>query len=246
MNIKDITFLDFETTGLDINTCEIASAYISNKRLKYTIDCLVKTGGKMPEKATEIHGITNEMLEDAPDKIGVLKSVSNLFNQCDYVSGYNILKYDVPLLINECERLDIQLDYMNVKYLDVFYVVKNILTKEDKKLITSLSLENVYKYFIGKKFNAHEARADVKATEKLLKYFIDGGYDVEKYILPFENLRGQQISHDNVKISLGKYQNREIGDIMTEDPSYLQWCVDRGIIKLTNKMTEKLETACKK
>ena len=241
MNIKDITFLDFETTGVDIKTCEIVSAYISNKKLKYTIDNLVKIDNPIPEEASEVHGITDDILTTAPDKNSVLKSVSNIFNQCDIVSGYNIMKYDVPLLINECDREKILLNYRSVKYLDVFYLIKNILTKEDKKLIPSLSLENVYKYFIGKKFNSHEARADVKATERLLKYFIDKGFDVEKYILPYENLTGQKINNENTKMSIGKYQNETIGDVLIKDPSYIKWCIDKKVILLSNKMISKLE-----
>lgn len=58
-------FLDTETTGSGKGSeiCEIAIVDLAGQPL---INTLVKTNRPIPEEATAIHGITNEMISDAP------------------------------------------------------------------------------------------------------------------------------------------------------------------------------------
>lgn len=58
-------FLDTETTGLGEGSeiCEIAILDLAGQPL---INTLVKTNRPIPEEATAIHGITNEMISNAP------------------------------------------------------------------------------------------------------------------------------------------------------------------------------------
>ncbi len=67
-----IVVFDLETTGLDVNADTIVS--IGGVRLHggtiyraFTIDCLVHPGRPIPPRSTAIHGITNDMVEGAPN-----------------------------------------------------------------------------------------------------------------------------------------------------------------------------------
>lgn len=60
---RDPLFLDTETTGLEGQVCEIAIVDLSGKVL---LDTLVKPRWEMEDEARWVHGITDEMLSDAP------------------------------------------------------------------------------------------------------------------------------------------------------------------------------------
>ena len=71
MNIKPIdlnnaVILDTETTGLDnqAEICEIA--VIEAETGKTILDTLIKPGCTIPDEVIRIHGITNDMVTDAP------------------------------------------------------------------------------------------------------------------------------------------------------------------------------------
>lgn len=80
-------FLDTETTGFGEGSeiCEIAVVDLAGQSL---INTLVKTNRPIPEEATAIHGITNEMITNAP-------TFSELFPRLD-----DILKSRCVLVYN--------------------------------------------------------------------------------------------------------------------------------------------------
>lgn len=81
-------FLDTETTGLGEGSeiCEIAILDLAGQPL---INTLVKTNQPIPQEATAIHGITNEMIKNAP-------TFSELFPRLDDIlKGRCVLVYNV-------------------------------------------------------------------------------------------------------------------------------------------------------
>lgn len=63
-------YLDTETTGYQ-NTDEIVEICIIDYDGQVLLDSLVKPIGSIPFSATQIHGITNEMVQDAPTWQGI-------------------------------------------------------------------------------------------------------------------------------------------------------------------------------
>ena len=100
-------FLDTETTGLGEGSeiCEIAILNLAGQRL---INTLIKTCRPIPEEATEIHGITNEMISNAP-------TFSELFPRLDdilkgrCVLVYNLL-FDEEMIANTARQSGFALD----------------------------------------------------------------------------------------------------------------------------------------
>lgn len=107
MNIIDVIksgdylILDTETTGLgsDAEICQIA---IINSKGETLLDTLVKPVKPIPEDATRIHGITNEMVANA--KPFPFLFVSQL------LKGQNVIiynaDYDVKMLYQATDILD--------------------------------------------------------------------------------------------------------------------------------------------
>lgn len=86
----DYVVFDIETTGLNPKSdriCEIGAIGVRGGLPQETFSTLVSIGGKMPARATEINGITDEMLAGAP-AIG-----EALYGFIEFIG-------DMPMLVN--------------------------------------------------------------------------------------------------------------------------------------------------
>ena len=90
-------FLDTETTGLGEGSeiCEIAILDLAGQPL---INTLVKTNRPIPEEATAIHGITNEMIRNAPTFSQIFPKLDEIL-QGRCVLVYNA-RFDEEMLAN--------------------------------------------------------------------------------------------------------------------------------------------------
>lgn len=91
---KPVT-LDTETTGLG-NDAEIVEIAIVDFDGTPLINSLVKPVNPIPADATAIHGITNEMVANAPDLLTLFKDINEVLNNRQ-VMIYNA-DYDLRLL----------------------------------------------------------------------------------------------------------------------------------------------------
>lgn len=98
----DYTAIDIETTGLDPEYCdiiEIAAVKYSEGRKTAEFCSLVKPSDPVDEYITELTGITDEMLKDAPDPAAALRDFCN-FVGSDLLIGYNV-NFDINFLYDE-------------------------------------------------------------------------------------------------------------------------------------------------
>lgn len=92
MNLNEIRFacLDTETTGLSPETggkiCEIAVSVSQGGRVVDEFSTLLNPGLPMSPEVIAIHGITNEMVKDAPSFSDVLPRLLGLLDNCVIVA----------------------------------------------------------------------------------------------------------------------------------------------------------------
>ena len=104
--------LDTETTGLN-NTAEIIEISLIDANGNVLLNTLVKPKRKMrsDNKAVSIHGITNEMLKNAPK----WEDIHNTF--CNLISGKRVViynaKYDVRLLEQTANKYGLTIPELN-------------------------------------------------------------------------------------------------------------------------------------
>ena len=85
----DPLFLDTETTGLD-ERAEVVELAVINAQGEVLVDTLVKPVNHIPQEVTDLHGITNEMVENAPCWQEIHSKISAL------LIGRLVLTYNAP------------------------------------------------------------------------------------------------------------------------------------------------------
>ncbi len=90
MDPKKILFFDLELTGFYARD-EIISITITNGLGELVMDTLVKPDHTKKWKKTEkIHGITPEMVEDAPLLVDLIPTIKEIFENCDRLIAYGV------------------------------------------------------------------------------------------------------------------------------------------------------------
>ncbi|TXT34141.1 MAG: DNA polymerase III subunit epsilon [Chitinophagaceae bacterium] len=118
---KPIAFIDLETTGVNISNdriVEIAIVKIAPDGTKQVKRKLINPLMPIPAGSTEVHGITDEMVKDAPSFKQVANEIKQFIENCD-MGGYNSNRFDVPMLIEEFLRSGIEFSVDGRKLVDV-------------------------------------------------------------------------------------------------------------------------------
>lgn len=93
---------DTETTGLEAVREEIVQIGVVNHRGEVLMDTLIKPRYPIPEEATDIHGITNENVAQAPSFRDVYDELYRVLDNQRW-AGYN-LSFDSDFILMECKR----------------------------------------------------------------------------------------------------------------------------------------------
>lgn len=103
---NDFTVVDLETTGLDPtydSIIEIGAVKVRDNKIVSTFNSLVKPNYEIDEYITELTGITNEMLEKAPNIDTVLPNFLK-YVEDDIIIGHNV-SFDINFIYDNKYRL---------------------------------------------------------------------------------------------------------------------------------------------
>ena len=252
LNLKNpIAFFDLETTGTNIAHDRIVE--ISIVKVLVNGETEIKTRKihptiPIPLESSLIHGIYDEDVKDEPNFKQIAKSLVTFLEGCD-LAGYNILKFDVPLLVEEFLRANVDFEVSQRKLVDA----QKIFFLMEKR-----NLSSAYKFYCGKKLEgAHSAEADTLATFEVLKSQIEmyNGQTVEdlsgKEIGTIENdmkvlheltnrkmvdLAGRMVFNDKGEevFNFGKHKGKPVSTVLSSEPSFYDWMM-KGDFPLDTK-----------
>lgn len=155
--------IDLETTGVSITSdriVQIGAIKIVDGIIKEEKNVLINPEMDIPEGATEVHGITNEDVKEAPTFKRIARSLKKWL-EGHKLCGYNSSFFDIPMLSEEFARCGIEWDVNLNDLIDVYQIEAALNTRK---------LSDVYKRYTGKDLDgAHDALIDVKATFEILK-----------------------------------------------------------------------------
>ena len=250
---RPIVFIDLETTGINVSSdriVEISALKIHPNGKEQWLNTRVNPEMPIPEKATEIHGISDKDVAGSPTFKEIAKNIAVFLEGCD-LAGYNAIKFDIPVLAEEFLRVNLDFNFRKRRYVDpqvIFY------KKEQRTLAAA------YQFYCKKTLeNAHSAQADTSATYEVLKAQLDTYSDLENDVEKLsafssfnENVdfAGRIIMNENgVEVfNFGKHKGRPVEDVFKEDPAYYSWMMNGDFPLYTKKvLTEiKLRTFGKK
>ncbi|WP_143960778.1 3'-5' exonuclease [Litoribacter populi] len=246
-----IAFFDLEATGTNISTDRIVEFSVVKVQPDGTEEILTKKVNPtipIPKEVSLIHGIYDEDVKDAPTFKDVSKELYRFLEGAD-LAGFNVLKYDIPLLVEEFLRAGLDFDIEKRSLLDA----QKIFHMMEKRNLTA-----AYQFYCGKLLeNAHSAEADTIATYEIFKAQIeryDGKEvedllgnklgvienDVKKLHALFNekmvDLAGRFIFNDQGVecFNFGKHKGKPIEQVLKEEPGYYDWMM-KGDFPLDTK-----------
>jgi DNA polymerase-3 subunit epsilon len=240
---KPLAIIDLETTGVNLSTDRIVEIAIvkampdGTKQLKRKL-----LNPEIPISAVsrEMHGITNEMVKDAPTFKQVANEIKQFLDNCD-LAGYNSNRFDIPLLAEEFLRVGLEFDFNNRRLVDVQKIFH---------MMEQRTLSAAYKFYCNKNLEgAHGAEADASATWEILQAQIEKypqlGSSVETIITCIGDdcivdFARRMVMENGIEIfNFGKHKGRSVADVLRAEPQYYDWMMKGDFPMHTkHKLTE--------
>jgi DNA polymerase-3 subunit epsilon len=191
---KDYTLIDIETTGLNPifdEIIEIGAIKYRNNVPVDTFSTLIKPSEPIDDFIIELTGITNEMLENAPDIVPVLDEFYKFISN-EIIVGYNV-NFDINFLYDEL--LNNHSIYLNNNFVDVLRLARRVVPKEK---IGNHKLVNLSKYYDITVNTSHRALADCsicnKCYENIHKDIIKSFGSIDNFISSIKKQSSYNIS----------------------------------------------------
>jgi len=242
LNLKrPLAFFDLEATGINVGSDRIVEIAILKAMPDGTE--LVKTWRVNPEmpiplQTSLIHGIYDEDIANEPTFKHLAAEIAEFLGDSD-LAGYNSNKFDIPMLLEEFLRAEVDFDMNGRKFVDV----QNIFHQMEQR-----TLKAAYKFYCNDDLvNAHAAEADVIATYKVLLGQLDMYKDTEfeskqgvksipvvndvDALHIFTNINkpvdfaGRLVFNDNDEVcfNFGKHKGKTTEQVFSVEPSYYAW-----------------------
>ena len=237
--IRPIAFLDLETTGVNLSTdriVEIAIVKIMPDHTRQVKRKLLNPEMQIPVASSDIHGITNEMVKDAPTFKQAGNEIKQFLQDCD-LGGYNSNRFDIPILMEEFLRAGMDVDLSNRRMIDV----QHIFYSMEPRTLTA-----AYKFYCQKELvNAHSAEADINATIEVFMSQLDHYSQLGNTVDSILSVIGEEKIVDYARrfsfdekgvevFNFGKYKGKSVSDVLKSEPHYYDWMM-RGDFPLHTK-----------
>ena len=253
---KPLVVFDLETTGLDlVNDRIIQISFIKvlpdGKEERENI--FINPEKPIPTEVTQLTGISDKDVTDAPTFRQKAKELADRFTGCDF-AGFNSNRFDVPMLAEEFLRAGVDFDFSKSRLIDA----QNIYHKMERR-----NLAAAYKFYCGRKmeddFEAHQADPDTEATWRVLQgeldmYSPDRQEEADRVLAndmdelaefsrmnDFVDFAGRMVWKEMTDkdgntlldaagrprrhevFNFGKYRGWDVAEVLHRDPGYYSW-----------------------
>jgi DNA polymerase-3 subunit epsilon len=240
---RPLAIIDLETTGINLGSdriVEIAIVKITTDGQKQVKRKLINPEMPIPAAASEVHGITDEMVSAAPTFRQVANEVKQFIEGCD-LGGYNSNRFDIPLLAEEFLRSGLEFDIRGRKLLDVQRIFH---------MMEQRTLGAAYKFYCNKVLDgAHSAEVDATATWEILEAQLERYPQLGNNLESILKVTGDEeivdfarrFIMDNGKevFNFGKHKGRPVVDVLRSEPQYYDWMMKGDFpLHTKQKLTE--------
>lgn len=249
---KHLVFIDIEATGLNLTKDRLVEIGLlkihpdnSQERKSWRFNPEIP----IPQDIADLIGIHDEDVRDKPLFKNAAKDILHFIGSSD-LAGFNPFKLDLPMLMEEFIRADVDFDLSKRKVIDV----QRIFHTMEKR-----NLAAAYVFYCGKELdNSHSAMADTDATFEVFEAQLDKykelGDDIDKVNTAIGNpsesiidIVGRITRHEDGSemINFGKYKGQKVVDVLTKDPGYYGWMMRGDFTEYTKKKLTEIKLKMK-
>jgi DNA polymerase III subunit epsilon len=263
---RPLAFFDLETTGINLTRdriiqISILKALPGGNHTQRT--WLVNPELPIPLESTMVHGIKDEDVVDQPTFAELSQEIQMYLDDCD-LAGFNILRFDLPLLVEEFVRNNVSFSLDDRKIVDAQKIFH---------LMEPRNLSAAFKFYCGAPMtslgSAHSADVDTLATFMVLdaqvKHYSGQSVESEEnsQAIVLENdmsqlhdltvgrtvdLAGRMYFNDQKEIlfAFGKYKDLAVKEVfLRKDPSYYSWIMNSDFPADTKSWVTKIHREIK-
>ena len=236
---KPLAVIDIEATGSNVATdriVEIAIVKLLPDGARTVKRKILNPQMPIPKTITEIHGITDEMVQHAPTFKQAAHEIKQQLDGCD-IACYNAYRLDIPLLVEEFIRAEVDFDMKGRKLVDV----QKIFHQMEQRTLAA-----AYKFYCNKSLEgAHSAEVDAAATAEILAAQVERYPQLGDTVETVLKVVGEDQIIDFARrfifddkgveiFNFGKHKGRAVEDVLKAEPQYYDWMM-KGEFPLNTK-----------
>lgn len=227
---NSLVIFDLETTGVWIKRdkiIEIAMIKCQPDGQREEFYRKINPTIPIPKEVSKLIGIGDDDVKDEKEFKDIAQDVLDFVGDADF-AGFNVERFDLPLLERELKDAGLSVQWENRKIIDV----QKIYHQNAKRDLTA-----AYKFYCQKELdNAHSAMSDTEATlevlEKQAQEYLAENEDINGLLRFDYKVMGEFYDSDkkfrwwNGKLYMmfGKYaHNLSLQDVVKKDKGYLEW-----------------------
>jgi DNA polymerase-3 subunit epsilon len=226
---RPLAVFDIEATGTNARTdriIDLAIVRIQPNGTRENFTFRFNPERPIPAEASAIHGIYDDDVRHSPKFRAKAKEIDRILTGCD-LGGYNLIRFDIPMLQEEFCRCDAKFDLEGRRIIDAQKIYHQ---REPRDLSAALAF-----YCNELHLNAHGALDDVLATIRVIEGQFEKYRDLPREIDELDKLcnprdptkvdSGGKFKWVNCEavFTFGPHQGRKLRDIAQTEKSFLQW-----------------------
>ena len=231
--VRPMVAFDLETTGLDVQLDRIVEIsciklFPDGSRVPQTYR--LNPGIPISKEAQAVHGISDADLKDAPSFATVAPGLYTFLQDAD-LTGFNVEKFDLPLLAAEFKRVGLTFPAPATRIIDSLRIFRRQEPQD---------LAHAYRFYCNETLvGAHGAQADAEAAANILlaqvKRYDSLPKTVDALHAHCEKGEPDWIDKDGklrwlngeAVLGFGKYRQQSLRSLVSDDPGYLRWMMQK-------------------
>jgi DNA polymerase-3 subunit epsilon len=241
---RPLAVFDIEATGSTPRAdriVELAIVRLAPDGRRETHVMRVNPGMPIPPEVTQIHGITDADVANCPSFCQIAGKVQELLQGCD-LAGYNVVRYDIPMLVEEFARCGVRFDLDGRRIVDAQRIFHR---REPRDLTAALAF-----YCNELHLDAHGAEGDALATLRVLEAELERYADLPRDMAALDAYCNPRDAswvdregrlkwvNGEVVLNFGKKKGTPLRHIIRDDPGFIKWMLRGDFPRDTKEIVE--------
>ena len=260
---KPLAFFDLETTGVDtVNDRIVEISMLKAMPDGSSVQRTLRINPEMPIPAevSAVHGIFDEDVKDCPTFRKAAADIASFLEGCD-LAGYNSVRFDLPMLVEEFMRAGVEFDISKRRMVDAQKIFHYMEPR---------NLAAAFRFYCGREMSeegtAHSAEFDTYVTfqvliEQVKRYENQERKDEKGNVtVPIVNdvevldklsrgnqfdLAGRMVFNEKgqVVFNFGKHKGKLVTDVLRTDQSYYDWMMRGDFARDTKRRLTEIKVS---